>query len=431
MEWFFKDSGPLTNTSRNIVFANGSLVIISADMGDEGTYNCVGSHPHKARSASYATSVTLAYLDSSTPPTLEPAASIGSTHVVGLGGRLQVVCLPPSGLPHPKVTWVSSRAQDLESSGSLKVEGTTLIIENASYDNEGNYTCIVSNMAGNSSVSLQLVVTRKPEAEITSTLMTVLEEETARLECKMDAASQPYSNISWTLNSNPLSVSLSGFSIFYYFDQTYLLQVTIDDYRVSLSGMGTGVSQGVSILRIRWARMDDAGYYACVVNTAGHSPVASKPVKLVVTERLKFSPPPQDSRVELGGNITIPCEARGEVTPSIKWKRVTPTEDVDVTSNNVHVNDGALEVIGAELHDGGQYVCIARSPQGSINASVTLAVVEGPVLEWVTQSPVQVEKGGTLILECHARGSPRPTIHWDYNHIPNGFDPERYSLLIS
>ncbi|XP_066965958.1 inactive tyrosine-protein kinase 7-like [Macrobrachium rosenbergii] len=410
VEWFFKDNGPLANSSRYTLKSNGTLVLLSADILDEGVYKCVGKHPHRAHRAAFAASVTLAYLDKSTPPTLEPSASVGSTHVVGLGGRLQVSCLPPPGLPHPQVTWVSSHLGDPEKASSIKVEGIMLIIEDASYDHEGNYTCIASNLGGNASVSMQLVVTRKPKVEISSFLMTVLEEETARLECKMDAQSQPYSNVSWTQNSHPVS---------------------IDDYRVSLSGMGAGVSQGVSVLRIRWARLEDAGLYACVVTTAGHPPVTSKSMKLVVTERLKFSPPPQDSRVELGGNISIPCEARGEVTPKITWHRVTPTEDVDATSDNVHINDGALEVYGAELQDGGQYVCIASSPQGSINASITLAVVEGPVLEWVTHSPVQIEKGGTLLLECHARGSPRPTIHWDYNHMPNAFDPERVEVYLN
>ncbi|XP_068247783.1 inactive tyrosine-protein kinase 7-like [Palaemon carinicauda] len=410
VQWFFKDNGPLKNSTRYELLGNGTLILLSADILDEGVYKCVGAHPHRAHMAAFAASVTLAYLDKTVPPILEPGASVGSTHVVGLGGRLQVSCLPPPGLPHPEVTWVSSYLSDPEKASSIKVEGNMLIIEDASYSHEGNYTCIASNLGGNASVAIQLVVTRKPKVEISSFLMTVLEEETARLECKMDAHSQPYSNVSWTHNSHPVS---------------------IDDYRVSLSGMGAGVSQGVSVLRIRWARLEDAGLYACVVTTAGHSPVASKSMKLIVTERLKFFPPPQDSRVELGGNISIPCEARGEVSPKITWHRVTPTEDIDATSDNVHINDGALEVYGAELQDGGQYVCIASSPQGSINASITLAVVEGPVLEWVTHSPVQIEKGGTLLLECHARGSPRPTIHWDYNHMPNAFDPERVEVYLN
>lgn len=56
----------------------------------------------------------------------------------------------------------------------------------------------------------------------------------------------------------------------------------MDDYRVSLSGMGEGVSQGVSVLRIRWARLEDAGLYVCVVTTEGHPPVHTMPAKFDV-----------------------------------------------------------------------------------------------------------------------------------------------------
>lgn len=48
-----------------------------------------------------------------------------------------------------------------QQAGSLRVEDTALIVEDASYTHAGNYTCVVSNLAGNSSVSLQLTVTRK------------------------------------------------------------------------------------------------------------------------------------------------------------------------------------------------------------------------------------------------------------------------------
>ena len=49
------------------------------------------------------------------------------------------------------------------------------------------------------------IFTGNPKVEVTSFLVTVLEEETARLECKVDAASHPFSNVSWSQNSRPVS----------------------------------------------------------------------------------------------------------------------------------------------------------------------------------------------------------------------------------
>ncbi|XP_042873905.1 inactive tyrosine-protein kinase 7-like [Penaeus japonicus] len=407
-EWYLQDSGPLTNNSRHLLLGNGSLQILAASIGDEGVYKCVGVHPERIDSSSYAATLTLAYLDDKTPPTLEPGPNIRSSHVVGKGGRLRVICLPPAGQPHPEVTWVAPQLQKLQSSGHIQVEGAALVVEDATEDHAGNYTCIVSNLAGNASHSLELVVTRKPEVQMMTSSVSVLEEETGRLECRMDTSPPPYTNVSWTRDGHPVSV---------------------DDYRVSLSGMGEGVSQGVSVLRIRWARLEDAGLYVCVVTTEGHPPVHTMPAKFDVIERLKFSPRPLDSRVEVGGNVSIPCVARGEVPPDVNWYRPNGTKLVEAaTQDNIQVTEGTLEVIGAELRDSGLYLCVASSEQGAINASINLAVIESPVMEWVTHSPVQVDKGGTLVLECRARGTPKPSIHWDYNHTPNAFDPERVEM---
>ncbi|XP_050699477.1 inactive tyrosine-protein kinase 7-like isoform X2 [Eriocheir sinensis] len=411
--WYLNGAGPLVNGSRYTLQRNGTLVVRAASKGDEGVYKCEGRHPDRPHPAAYAASLTLAYIDSSSPPTLEPGANLRNMHVVGAGGRLKVLCLPPPGLPRPRASWVAVPVQ--ESSGQQEEGGeprgnkggsAELLVEDVSHAHAGNYTCVASNLAGNSSVSLQLVVTRKPHAQLVTAPLEVLEEETARLECRVDASSRPYTNVTWTRNAAPVSV---------------------DDYRISLSGMEEGVTEGVSVLRIRWARLTDAGAYACVVHTLGHPPAATSPVRLSVTERLKFSPLPRDTRVEVGANLSIPCVARGADSPVVTWHRVAQQALVGLPEHMASV-EGRLEVVGAELEDAGRYMCVAASTQGAINVTITLSVIESPVLEWVTQGPVLVDRGDTLLLECFARGSPHPSIHWDYNHTTNAFDPDRVEV---
>ncbi|KAK3852725.1 hypothetical protein Pcinc_040701, partial [Petrolisthes cinctipes] len=396
-----------------VVFENGTLVVVSASVGDEGVYTCLGRHPNRPNPAAYAATLTLAYLDKKILPTLEPGPTLGNTHVVGVGGRLRVTCLPPPGLPLPHVSWVSTAShppppEELSvGAGRVQAEGSELEVEAVRFAHSGNYTCTATNLAGNTSVTLHLAVTRRPRVELVTGPVEVLEEETARLECRVYASPPPYTTVTWSRNNHPLS---------------------IDDYRISVSGMEEGVTDGVSVLKVRWARLQDQGLYSCAVHTLGHPPVPTPPVQLSVTERLKFVPLPQDQRIEVGANLTLPCQARGADPPSVTWHRVGGGQLGEVGGDGVESVEGRLEVVGAELRHAGEYLCLATSHQGSINTSISLSVIESPVLEWVTPDPVQVDRGGTLVLECHARGTPKPSIHWDYNHTTHSFDSQRVEV---
>lgn len=88
--------------------------------------------------------------------------------MVGAGGRLKVLCLPPPGLPRPRASWTavelqesSGKQEDGEGPRGDKGGTAELLVEDVSHAHAGNYTCVASNLAGNSSVSLQLVVTSK------------------------------------------------------------------------------------------------------------------------------------------------------------------------------------------------------------------------------------------------------------------------------
>ncbi|CAL4074045.1 unnamed protein product, partial [Meganyctiphanes norvegica] len=421
-EWYFHNQGPLTETGRFKLYDNGTFLVRGVTSSDEGDYKCVGVHPKRSLPVTYSASLKLAYMASGEEPSLEPGPEVGLNHVVGVGGTLRVVCLPPPAYPHPDIFWATTDFEELPDSGSIRVEDNMLVIEGATYDHAGNYTCTSSNLAATATTTLSLVVTKRPVVEMVTKTVQVLEDETTRLECRFDTAPPPFTVVTWTLDAQ---------------------QVTVDDYRISVSGSGADGS--VSILRLRWVRLEDAGKYACVVTTVGHPPVVTKPATLIVTERLKFSRVPDATRVEVGGNTSIPCKARGAVPPAITWQRV-PTHQGQCTGSgttckttagkggsahlpeNMASSGGSLEIYNAVLENTGDYMCVASSAQATINTTVTLLVIESAVLEWVTQGPVQVEEGETLVLECHARGNPPPAIHWDYNHATNAFDPSRVDI---
>ena len=64
-----------------------------------------------------------------------------------------------------------------------------------------------------------------------------------------------------------------------------------------------------------------------------------------------------------------------------------------------------------QVSDEGEYICTAKNPAGSIEASAYLRVQEQPQFV-LKPSDVSVEKGGTAKFDCEVRGHPPPARFW-------------------
>ena len=86
----------------------------------------------------------------------------GPVNPVQVGSQVEVVC-NGSGAPPPEVMWLKDGAPLGNSSGPppqtyMLVNPSTLRLTNVGSEDEGNYTCVVSNILGNNSASFMLVV---------------------------------------------------------------------------------------------------------------------------------------------------------------------------------------------------------------------------------------------------------------------------------
>lgn len=77
---------------------------------------------------------------------------MSDTHLryVAMGGDLEIGCIPPAGLPKPTATWTRGGSR-----------GPVLHLKGVTKSAEGNYTCIIENLAGTKTLSFQVVVTSK------------------------------------------------------------------------------------------------------------------------------------------------------------------------------------------------------------------------------------------------------------------------------
>lgn len=81
--------------------------------------------------------------------------------------ELQICCLEPPGLPAPKVYWKHPTGHIISDSGLVRVQDNTLIIGQARLNEDaGNYTCVAENLAGETEMMVQIIVSSKYEIEI-------------------------------------------------------------------------------------------------------------------------------------------------------------------------------------------------------------------------------------------------------------------------
>lgn len=82
--------------------------------------------------------------------------------IVGEGQEFQISCLEPKGLPQPKVYWRDPTGHIISDTGPVRVQDNTLIIAKARMaEDDGNYTCVAENLAGETDISVQIIISSK------------------------------------------------------------------------------------------------------------------------------------------------------------------------------------------------------------------------------------------------------------------------------
>ncbi|XP_039280486.1 LOW QUALITY PROTEIN: inactive tyrosine-protein kinase 7 [Nilaparvata lugens] len=147
------------------------------------------------------------------------------------------------------------------------------------------------------------------------------------------------------------------------------------------------IDQNTGTLTITNTQVSDKGDYSCLINTTGYKPLVSEWLKI------------------------------GDVDDSLELP--------------VHVQDinGTLHFNGVKWEDKGRYMCLATNPQGTINVTIDIDVVETPKFVVLPRNPTEAFEGYSIQMDCVAEGDPKPTIQWDKNSVMNDFDTKRFHVL--
>ncbi|XP_012277648.1 tyrosine-protein kinase-like otk isoform X2 [Orussus abietinus] len=400
VQWFFKDIGPLESDDEKVIYENGTLVIKEAEHKDQGFYSCHGLKGETIQV--YSAELQIAYLRNLSIASFEPTL-VNQLAIVGENQELQVSCLEPAGLPTPKVYWKDPRGHIISDSGQVRVQDNTLIIAKARVgEDDGNYTCVAENSAGETEMDVQVVISTPAMLVSSSESVTIMEGDPANLTCSYVGMEPPITSIRWLKDGEPLKET----------GGPTRHRVTDHHGNVTLHFKSTDLS--------------DKGAYACEVSTKGFAPALGKETILTVKEKLKFSPPPVDKRLELGSTIKVSCKAQGATPPIVKWVNENNTEEFPSHVQDIH---GTLHFNGVVEEDKGRYTCIATNAQGSINHTITIDVVIAPKFTIQPQNPTEAIEGYPVMLHCAADGDPKPTIQWDKDSKMNNLDSPRFEVL--
>ncbi|XP_053624713.1 protein sidekick isoform X3 [Plodia interpunctella] len=244
------------------VEVNRSLVITNLRMEDMGIYQCIASNEAGESSIytwlkiktkgnirlprSHMKLIRMRTTDKKTKSfrfdtgTSPPIMQNPPGNLTVLDGKDATIACRAIGAPTPNVTWYFNDSLIINLSGRLQTleEGDLLITGTTTADN-GKYTCVRSNDAGNVSGEAYLSVLVRTQIIAPPVDTRVLLGHTATMQCKVSNDPNVKYNIDWFHNQQPMTAGS----------------------RVWVTADGA--------LQVQAVRASDAGEYTCVVTSPG------------------------------------------------------------------------------------------------------------------------------------------------------------------
>nr|XP_020470487.1 neural cell adhesion molecule 1 isoform X6 [Monopterus albus] len=367
------------------VLSNSHLQIRGIKKTDEGAYTCEGRLMARGEIDLRVIKVVVNVL-----PTIRVWKSeVNATADVGQPALLTCAV---DGYPEPMVTWTRNEVVlEAGQKYSFNEDGSEMTIMDVTKLDEGEYTCIAKNKAGESEQELSLRVFVKPKITYIVNQTTSEMDEQVTLTC--EASGDPTPTISWSY----------GERVFTEGEQSLDGNVVVrSDARVSS-------------LTLKYVKYTDAGQYLCTARSAIGDD--DHPVYLEV----QYAPKIQGEVVVYtweGNTANISCEVKANPSDvSIVWLR----DELQLpNSNTTNIKIfrtpliSYLQITPESENDFGSYNCTASNEMGTeskefllIQAVVPSAPSIIEVSPFSTTAQIQFEEpestGGVPVLKYRAQ----------------------------
>nr|XP_020470480.1 neural cell adhesion molecule 1 isoform X2 [Monopterus albus] len=377
------------------VLSNSHLQIRGIKKTDEGAYTCEGRLMARGEIDLRVIKVVVNVL-----PTIRVWKSeVNATADVGQPALLTCAV---DGYPEPMVTWTRNEVVlEAGQKYSFNEDGSEMTIMDVTKLDEGEYTCIAKNKAGESEQELSLRVFVKPKITYIVNQTTSEMDEQVTLTC--EASGDPTPTISWSYGERV-------------FTEGEQASWTRPEQHKSLDGNVVVRSDArVSSLTLKYVKYTDAGQYLCTARSAIGDD--DHPVYLEV----QYAPKIQGEVVVYtweGNTANISCEVKANPSDvSIVWLR----DELQLpNSNTTNIKIfrtpliSYLQITPESENDFGSYNCTASNEMGTeskefllIQAVVPSAPSIIEVSPFSTTAQIQFEEpestGGVPVLKYRAQ----------------------------
>ena len=352
------DSG--LRNRRYVIFGNGTLLLQQMGKKDEGDYTCYAKN--KLGKDEKKVSVKVG------PNAPKIGLKSQSLVTVKLGESAKLSC-QATGEPAPKIIWVSPRNDVISVSSDrfqIMSDGM-LVLKKVRITDEGKYTCVARNSAGDDVKNMKLEVeSQEPfingmKGKSTTKVLAV-SYQTALLHCSVEGKPEP--RVWWVTP----------------YGQTLPMPYLGGRFQVHQNGS----------LELRGVRKTDEGRYMCMAkNNLGEASLLVELEVASLAEKPSFAVP----NIEIlpirqdGGLLSLECPARGKPNPEFAW--ILPngtmlTPGVRLQRFVHHLGNGTLQIFQPVASDKGVYRCLARNVAGQAEKRYALEAGRKPVIRGST-----------------------------------------------
>ncbi|XP_059186962.1 neural cell adhesion molecule 1b isoform X6 [Centropristis striata] len=384
---FWKYKGAKIQMEKDVrfkVLSNNHLQIRGIKKTDEGLYTCEGRLMARGEIDLRVIKVVVNVL-----PTIRVWQSeVNATADVGQPAMLTCAV---DGYPEPMVTWTRNGVVlDAGEKYSFNDDGSEMTLMEVTKLDEGDYTCIAKNKAGESEQELSLRVFVKPKITYIVNQSTSEMEEQVTLTC--EASGDPTPTISWSAGDNVFT-----------------------EGEQSLDGNVVVRSDArVSSLTLKYVKYTDAGQYLCTARSA-----IGEDDQLAYLE-VRYAPKIQGAVAVYtweGNAVNISCEVKAHPNDvSIVWLRDgLQLPNSNTTNIKIFRSPSAsyLQITPESENDFGSYNCTASNEMGTESKEFLLIQAEVPsapsiseVRPFSTTAQIQFEEpestGGVPVLKYRA-----------------------------